>query len=429
MVIAVRRMCSQPPTVGVAARRGRARAPQVQVQVEGEDAAVANVLEWLRQELPAMSNMLQAARNAPRSMLDAAASAAAAVTLAAANAAVGGQGIRERPNMRLMRFEGGILPGKELRRVQTGAKAGGRFVPQAISIEEPEAASKPSKKSRKKRQAEHDVVASSALLPTWLLRFREVERFSALLRTVHEAIQDLNEANQGLAPLSPELSDLREDLLLARTPMSWRVKAGFAAGGRGALASWAKQFELAVMGIKAWEASGVDPSCFRLQLLWSPRSLLTALLQKAARQQGCSLVELRFHYEVKSQFVEASDTQEPAKEGAYVHGLQLQGAGWHGQRCCLAEPKINEQFHAMPVIHFLPMRIASSTVEGAAASSGDVLCRLPLYRTTSRSAECTAGTWQRSSPGFVANLWFKSGDRTAEAWHLAGVVMVLEFEE
>lgn len=45
----------------------------------------------------------------------------------------------------------------------------------------------------------------------------------------------------------------------------------------------------------------------------------------------------------------------PAKEGAFIEGLFLEGAKWDGEKTYIVEPEPMKLHCAMPIIHFKPV--------------------------------------------------------------------------
>ena len=88
-----------------------------------------------------------------------------------------------------------------------------------------------------------------------------------------------------------------------------------------------------------------------------------------------------------------SDTQRP-KEGAFVKGLYLEGAGWSYDNSCLCEPEPMELIYSMPIIHFKPVEAKKSKAKGMYA------CPLYLY---------PLRTGSRERPSFMLPLELKSG--------------------
>ena len=55
--------------------------------------------------------------------------------------------------------------------------------------------------------------------------------------------------------------------------------------------------------------------------------------------------------------VEEKDIQQPPREGVYVKGIYLEGAGWDADRGHLCEPEPMRLIEAMPIIHFKPAEV------------------------------------------------------------------------
>eukprot|EP00488_Nonionellina_sp_1-RS-2012_P001363 TRINITY_DN2188_c0_g1_i1.p2 TRINITY_DN2188_c0_g1~~TRINITY_DN2188_c0_g1_i1.p2 ORF type:complete len:103 (-),score=30.97 TRINITY_DN2188_c0_g1_i1:401-709(-) len=93
-----------------------------------------------------------------------------------------------------------------------------------------------------------------------------------------------------------------------------------------------------------------------------PSGFLTALLQSMARTQCIAIDNLKWEFNVLNNIddLNGETISNHPKEGAYIYGLHLEGAGWNCNDGCLCDPiamKLNTQ---MPVIHFKPMERTSN---------------------------------------------------------------------
>lgn len=82
----------------------------------------------------------------------------------------------------------------------------------------------------------------------------------------------------------------------------------------------------------------------------------------------------------------------PAKEGAYIEGLFLEGARWDGEKNFIVEPEPMKLTCAMPIIHFKPVY-----VEGKPKKQKQLLYECPTYYYPSR-------TGTREKPSFMFNV-------------------------
>ena len=106
-------------------------------------------------------------------------------------------------------------------------------------------------------------------------------------------------------------------------------------------------------------------------------------------------------------------TQRP-KEGAFVKGLFLEGAGWSYDNSCLCEPEPMELVYHMPIIHFKPVEAKKSKAKGMYA------CPLYLY---------PLRTGSRERPSWMLNIDIKSGQSEPETWVKRGTAMLLALAE
>jgi dynein heavy chain len=103
-------------------------------------------------------------------------------------------------------------------------------------------------------------------------------------------------------------------------------------------------------------------------------------------------------------------TQSP-KEGAYVRGIYLEGAGWDSERQSLCEPNPMELICNMPIIHFKPIELKKKNIKG--------IYSCPLYMYPVR-------TGTRERPSFVLPVDLNSGPNVdPDHWAKRGTAMLL----
>ena len=105
--------------------------------------------------------------------------------------------------------------------------------------------------------------------------------------------------------------------------------------------------------------------------------------------------------------------QQPPKEGAYCHGMFLEGARWLFEEAgCLTEPLPMELYSPMPVIHFKPVEASAKKKVG----KGIYMCPLYMY---------PVRTGSRERPSYVATIELRSGAYTPEFWCKRGTAILL----
>lgn len=84
--------------------------------------------------------------------------------------------------------------------------------------------------------------------------------------------------------------------------------------------------------------------------LYNPQSFLTAVMQTTARRNDWPLDKTVLVTEVTKKLPEQLDSQ--SRDGAFVHGLTLEGARWDEKSGMLEESRPKELFCQMPVNSF-----------------------------------------------------------------------------
>lgn len=99
------------------------------------------------------------------------------------------------------------------------------------------------------------------------------------------------------------------------------------------------------------------------------------------------------------------DYGHPPREGAYLHGLLMEGARWDPQSGTIVEARLKELKSMMPVIFAKAIPVDRQETKHTYAC--------PVYKTKTRG------------PTYVWTFRLKSKEKTAK-WVLAGVALLLE---
>ena len=177
------------------------------------------------------------------------------------------------------------------------------------------------------------------------------------------------------------------------------------------LASWSRDLIQRWNQLMDWADKG-PPKVFWLAGFTYPTGFLTALMQTAARTNNVSVDTLAWDFPIVN--VEEKDVTAPPKDGAYVKGLFLEGAGWNWEHACLCEPEPMELIYHMPMIHFKPVEAKKSKPKG--------MYTCPLYLYPLR-------TGSRERPSWMLNIDIKSGQAEPEVWTKRGTALLLALAE
>lgn len=241
--------------------------------------------------------------------------------------------------------------------------------------------------------------------PFQIVLQQEAELLNALLAHMQRELVELNQGFAGELTLSDHMEQLTECLFLDRVPASW---ARLAWPSMRPLQSWLVDLQARLEQVKTWAENPLEvPRVMWLPGLLNPQAFLTAILQQTAQRTGTELDRLTIVTEVTRKAT-AEDVDAPPREGAYVHGLTLEGAGWDAANGVLTWAKPREMYTKLPVLHFRAVPVPKPQGEGV------YVC--PLYKTTQRGASfvCSCQLRTRSPPA---------------RWVLAGVALIMDVGE
>ena len=241
----------------------------------------------------------------------------------------------------------------------------------------------------------------------YIILVQELQRYNVLLQKIKSSLINVQKGIKGLVVMSSELDAIFQKLVLGLVPTTWLS----AYPSLKPLASWMRDLGLRWAQLMEWCDKGV-PKVFWLAGFTYPNGFLTALMQTSARQNNVSIDSLMWDFPVSN--VEEKDITARPKEGAFVKGLFLEGAGWSYDNSCLCEPEAMELVYSMPIIHFKPVEAKKSKAKGMYA------CPLYLY---------PLRTGSRERPSWMLNIEIKSGNADPDVWTKRGTALLLALAE
>ena len=143
-----------------------------------------------------------------------------------------------------------------------------------------------------------------------------------------------------------------------------------------------------------------------LNLLFNPMSFLTAIMQDSAIRNNYDLDQMSLLSEVLKKWPD--QIEYPAKDGAHVCGMAMEGARWDHGQACIEQSHMKELYSRLPV----------TTMRALPHSKIDRRDQYeaPMYRTQARG------------PGIVTGIWLKT-KAPARKWTIAGVALLLDTDE
>ncbi|KAE8291050.1 Dynein heavy chain 11, axonemal Axonemal beta dynein heavy chain 11 Ciliary dynein heavy chain 11 [Larimichthys crocea] len=235
--------------------------------------------------------------------------------------------------------------------------------------------------------------------PYILVCFQECERMNTLIFEIRRSLKELDLGLKGELAISSEMEKLQTALFFDNVPDTWTK---LAYPSTYSLAIWYNDVLQRCKELDSWTQDLSLPSVVWLSGLFNPQSFLTAVMQSLARKNEWPLDKVNLTVDVTKKFKE--EFNQPAREGAYVYGLYMEGARWDTQAGVITEARLKELTPSMPVI-------SVRAVPNDRQETRNIY-ECPLYKTKIRG------------PTYVWTFSLKTRERPAK-WVLAGVALLL----
>ncbi|XP_026986875.1 dynein axonemal heavy chain 9 [Sagmatias obliquidens] len=236
--------------------------------------------------------------------------------------------------------------------------------------------------------------------PYVVVALQECKRMNVLTREIQRSLRELDLGLKGELTMTSDMENLQDALYLDTVPEPWARRAYPSTAG---LAAWFLDLLNRIRELEAWTGDFTMPPTVWLTGFFNPQSFLTAIMQSTARKNEWPLDQMALQCDVTKKNRE--EFRSPPREGAYIHGLFMEGARWDAQAGVITEGKLKELAPPMPVL----------LLKAIPADKQD--CRstypCPVYKTCQRG------------PTYVWTLHLKTKEKPSK-WVLAGVALLLQ---
>ncbi|VDI07166.1 dynein heavy chain, axonemal [Mytilus galloprovincialis] len=236
--------------------------------------------------------------------------------------------------------------------------------------------------------------------PYVVVAFQECERMNNLSAEIRRSLKELDLGLKGELTISADMEDLSNSLFLDQVPFSWHGKAYPSLYG---LAAWYADLLQRIKELETWSSDFILPAAVWLGGLFNPQSFLTAIMQQMARKNEWPLDRMTLQCDVTKKSRE--DMAGPPREGAYVHGLFMEGARWDIQTGMINEARLKELAPPVPVIFIRAIPVDRMETRN--------IYECPVYKTKTRG------------PTYVWTFNLKSKEKSSK-WILGGVALLLQ---
>lgn len=229
---------------------------------------------------------------------------------------------------------------------------------------------------------------------------QEIDRLSILQDEIQRSLKELELGLRGDLQMSDRMEQLQSALAEDRVSPTWENKAY---PSKRPLGLWFINLLERYRQLSDWTVELGVPKCTWISGLFNAQSFLTAVTQTTARRNDWPLDKMTTQVDVQKKTVD--DISSGAKDGAYIHGLFMEGARWDDKAGVLEDSIPKELFAKMPVVQ----------IRAVPADKAD----------TKDMYECPVYTTQDRGPTFI----FKAGLKTrspSSKWVMAGVALLMD---
>ncbi|XP_022915026.2 dynein beta chain, ciliary isoform X1 [Onthophagus taurus] len=236
--------------------------------------------------------------------------------------------------------------------------------------------------------------------PYVIVAFQECERMNYLTSEIKRTLRELDLGLKGELTITSDMEDLENSLFLDQVPPAWTARAYPSLNG---LTSWFVDLTLRLRELETWSTDFVLPSSVWLGGFFNPQSLLTAIMQSTARKNELPLDKMCLQCDVTKK--QKEEFTSAPRDGAYVHGLFMEGARWDTQAGMIMDSRLKELFPCIPVINIRAITQDKQDLRN--------VYECPVYKTRTRG------------PTYVWTFNLKTKDKPAK-WTMAGVALLLQ---
>ena len=198
---------------------------------------------------------------------------------------------------------------------------------------------------------------------------QELQRFNKLLTKVRSSLQDLQKAVKGLVVMDASLESLSRAMLNNQLPDLW-AKVSYPS--LKPLSSYIAELLERLAFFQSW-IDDKPPTIFQMPHFFFVQAFMTGVLQNYARKYTIPIDTVNFDFEYYKEIPTV-----PPEDGAYTHGLYLEGARMDDDE---GELKLLE---SKPKVLFAPMVVVLLKPAPQDQMSEFQHYECPCYRTTAR---------------------------------------------
>eukprot|EP00998_Keelungia_sp_KM082_P007054 NODE_326_length_2088_cov_110.843957_g320_i0.p1 GENE.NODE_326_length_2088_cov_110.843957_g320_i0~~NODE_326_length_2088_cov_110.843957_g320_i0.p1 ORF type:complete len:660 (+),score=234.76 NODE_326_length_2088_cov_110.843957_g320_i0:262-1980(+) len=233
--------------------------------------------------------------------------------------------------------------------------------------------------------------------------YQECERMNFLLEVVARTLKELDLGLKGALAMTTSMQQLADSLFLDQVPEQW---SNYSFMSMRPLAGWFNNLQDRNQQLAEWTTDLQTPKAVWLSGFFNPMAYLTAIMQTIALANSYDLDNMILTTEVLKKWPD--QIEAPAREGAYIHGLYMEGARWDMNQGSVEDSKMKELYPKLPVLLMKSLPIPKVDLRD--------LYACPVYKT------------QERGPGYVCTCYLKT-KHDPRKWVIGGVAMLMDVVE
>jgi len=237
---------------------------------------------------------------------------------------------------------------------------------------------------------------------------QECERMNSLIFEIRRSLIELDSGLKGDLSITEPMEIMMNALAAQKQPPSWEKLAW---ASRASLGPWIADLLMKHTQLLSWTGDLALPKVSWISGFFNPMAFLVAVMQVASRKNDWALNKLVTTVDVMKKMT-PEEMESGSRDGAYVHGLYLEGARWDMQAGVLEDAFMKELYPKMPVILLRALLAEQEDTRG--------IYQCPVYKQTERA---TPG-FHTPGSGYVFMMQLKTKQPPAK-WTMAGVAMLL----
>eukprot|EP00940_MAST-03C_sp_MAST-3C-sp2_P000489 g489.t1 len=252
---------------------------------------------------------------------------------------------------------------------------------------------------------------------------QELVRFNRLTEVIRNSLEDVQRAIRGEVVMSEDLEKMFHSVFIGQVPDMWMAKSLSYPSLKplgGYFSDLLKRLEFFDEWLK-----DAPPSVYWISGFFFTQAFLTGTLQNYARKYTAPIDRVEFDFQVMPK----TEYKSKPRDGAYVHGLFIEGARWNADAFVLDESKPKVLFADAPVIWLKPKEGGDDEEDGASKTTSEEAMSYsytcPVYKTSARRG-------QLSTTGHSTNfvMFIRLPSKQPEAhWIQRGVAMLTQLDD